>query len=78
MTTSTPKSFSTAVRRVQRCAAPDAWDIFQRDVTRLCQYFQNYGLGRHPDPLAADLWNRFAYPRGPEAPDPVEEEMDED
>jgi len=57
---------------------PDAWDIFQRDVTRLCQYFQKYGLGRHPGQLSADLWSRFAYPRGPEAPDPVEEEVDED
>jgi RIO kinase 1 len=57
---------------------PDAWDIFQRDVTRLCQYFQNYGLGRQPEALAADLWDRYAYPRGPEAPPPDEEEGEEE
>ena len=53
---------------------PDAWDIFTRDVTRLCQYFQRYGLGRSPAQLAAELWDRYAYPRGPEAPLPDEEE----
>ena len=46
----------------------DAWDIFQRDVTRLCQYFQRYGLGNHPDRLAAELWDRHNLPRGPEIP----------
>ena len=50
----------------------DAWDIFQRDVTRLCQYFQRYGLGRHPLRLAGELWDHYAYPRGPEAPPEVE------
>ena len=54
----------------------DAWDIFQRDVTRLCQYFQRYGLGTHPKSLAEDLWNRHAYPCGPEAP--LEEFEDEE
>jgi RIO kinase 1 len=53
---------------------PDAWDIFHRDITRLCQYFQPYGLGRNPPALAAELWDRYAYPRGPEAPLPVEED----
>ena len=54
----------------------DAWDIFQRDVTRLCQYFQRYGLGRAPEALAAEMWDRYAYPRGPEAP--LEEPEDEE
>jgi RIO kinase 1 len=53
---------------------PDAWELFQRDVTRLCQYFQRYGLGRSPARLASDLWDRHAYPRGPEEPLPAEEE----
>jgi len=53
---------------------PDAWDIFRRDVLRLCQYFQRYGLARDPARLAADLWDRYAYPRGPEAPLPSDEE----
>lgn len=54
---------------------PDAWDIFRRDVTRLCQYFQRYGLGRDPNSLAAKLWDHYAYPRGPEAPLEDEEEI---
>jgi RIO kinase 1 len=35
---------------------PDAYPIFRRDVTRLCQYFARYGLERDPASLAADLW----------------------
>lgn len=46
----------------------DAWDIFRRDVTRLCQYFQRYGLGNDPERLASDLWDRHALPRGPDIP----------
>jgi RIO kinase 1 len=53
---------------------PDAWDIFRRDIARLCQYFQRYGLGRDPDRLAGEMWSRYDYPRGPEAPLPEEEE----
>ncbi len=54
---------------------PDAWDIFRRDVTRLCQYFQRYNLGNHPEKLAATLWDRYTLPRGPEVPlDDAEEE----
>ena len=53
---------------------PDAWDIFRRDMTRLCQYFQRYGLGRDPLGLAGELWDRHGYPRGPEAPLPQEDE----
>jgi RIO kinase 1 len=52
----------------------DAWDIFQRDVARLCEYFQRYGLARKPAQLAADLWDRYAYPHGPEEPLPEEDE----
>ena len=61
---------------VDPCQNADAWDIFQRDVTRLCQYFQRYGLGRAPEALAAKLWDHYAYPRGPEAP--LEEPEDEE
>src|SRR5512138_1326670 len=35
---------------------PAAWMIFQRDVTRVCQYFATQGLKRNPRKLAADLW----------------------
>jgi len=35
---------------------PAAWNIFQRDVTRICQYFATQGLKRDGRKLAADLW----------------------
>ncbi len=35
---------------------PSAWAIFQRDVTRLCQYFASQGVKRDARKLAADLW----------------------
>lgn len=35
----------------------EAWDIFSRDVTRICQYFERYRI--HCDPLqkASQIWN---------------------
>lgn len=41
---------------------PDAWDIFQRDIRRLCQYFGRYGLPCDPARIAGELWARH----GPE------------
>ena len=37
---------------------PDAADLFQRDVERVCQYFARFGIRRDPRALAHDLWNR--------------------
>jgi RIO kinase 1 len=37
-------------------ANPAAWTIFQRDVTRVCQYFNSQGIQSNPRKLAADLW----------------------
>lgn len=37
---------------------PDAWDIFERDVTRVCQYFGRYGLASDAPGLARSLWER--------------------
>jgi len=37
---------------------PSAPALFERDVTRLCQYFARYGLVADPASLAADLWSR--------------------
>jgi RIO kinase 1 len=39
---------------------PDASDLFTRDVTRICQYFQRYGLGNDPLALAGEMWERYA------------------
>jgi RIO kinase 1 len=37
-------------------ANPSAWTIFQRDVTRVCQYFRSQGVKCDARKLAADLW----------------------
>ena len=51
---------------------PDAFDIFKRDILRLCQYFGRYRIPSHPEQLAREMWSRFQYPEGP-APDLVED-----
>ncbi len=37
---------------------PDAFPIFQRDVTRLCQFFRRYGIQSDPRALAESMWVR--------------------
>jgi RIO kinase 1 len=46
---------------VQPEANPSAWLIFQRDVTRICQYFVAQGVKTNPRKLAADLWTSHGY-----------------
>lgn len=38
---------------------PDAFALLERDVRRLCQYFERYGLRSNPGALARDLWARY-------------------
>ena len=40
---------------------PAAWEIFLRDVTRICQYFSSQGVQSDPQKLAADLWISHGY-----------------
>jgi RIO kinase 1 len=40
---------------------PSAWTIFQRDVTRVCQYFGSQGVKRDARKLAADLWTSHGH-----------------
>jgi RIO kinase 1 len=40
---------------------PNAWSIFLRDVTRVCQYFASQGLKRDARKLATDLWTSHGY-----------------
>ena len=40
---------------------PSAWEIFLRDVTRVCQYFASQGLKHSPRRLAADLWTSHGH-----------------
>jgi len=41
---------------VQPDTNPAAWNIFLRDVTRICQYFNSQGIRSNPRKLATDLW----------------------
>ncbi len=43
-----------------------AYAIFERDITRLCEYFIRQGLSLDPHPLAADLWTAHGYHLRPE------------
>ena len=40
---------------------PASWNIFQRDVIRICQYFSAQGLRCEPGKLAADLWTSHGH-----------------
>ena len=42
-------------------ANPAAWAIFQRDVTRICQYFRSQGIRSNPRKRAADLWTSHGH-----------------
>jgi RIO kinase 1 len=37
----------------------NAYAIFKRDVTRICEYFQKAGVNADPVPLADSLWSRY-------------------
>ncbi len=40
----------------------NAYVIFERDVTRLCEYFMRQGFALNPRRLAAELWTSHGYP----------------
>ncbi len=44
----------------------NAYAIFERDITRLCEYFIRQGLLLHPRRLTADLWTAHGYHLRPE------------
>jgi RIO kinase 1 len=39
----------------------NAYRIFERDVTRVCDYFTRMGVSIQPRPLAANLWTKHGY-----------------
>jgi RIO kinase 1 len=41
---------------------PDAYAIFRRDVERICQYFERWGVTSQPARLARDLWQKYIRP----------------
>ncbi|MBN1668239.1 MAG: hypothetical protein JW862_14195 [Anaerolineales bacterium] len=44
---------------------PNAYLIFQRDLQRACEYFQDQGLQLNPTAIARDLWLRYGYSTDP-------------
>jgi RIO kinase 1 len=44
----------------------NAWPIFLRDVTRVCQYFSRQGVIVNSDELALCLWKEKGLPTAPE------------
>lgn len=44
----------------------NAFSIFQRDVTRVCEYFDKQGVSADPLRLAADLWTKYGHRLRPE------------
>ncbi len=41
---------------------PRAYEIFRRDVRRVCEYFERYGIDTRPAALATELWTKHRYP----------------
>jgi len=52
----------------------DGYDIFRRDVTRLCQHFIRYGIRSDPQQLAFEMWQR-ARLQVPAAPEGWEDDL---
>lgn len=44
----------------------NAYSIFERDVTRVCEYFAKQGVHANPRKIASDLWKKHGYRIGPE------------
>lgn len=44
----------------------NAFDIFQRDIARVCEYFDKQGIHANPRKIAGDLWAKHGYRPGPE------------
>jgi RIO kinase 1 len=63
---------------VQPETNPAAWNIFLRDVTRICQYFNSQGIRSNAHKLAAELWtshgHRIVKPVDPRDLDPENNE----
>lgn len=46
---------------VQPETNPLAWNIFLRDVTRICQYFYSQGIRSNARQVASDLWTSYGH-----------------
>jgi RIO kinase 1 len=55
----------------------NAYRIFERDVTRICEYFTLQGVGVNPKALAADLWTAHRYRLTPDVHPRLLDDQDE-
>lgn len=51
---------------ISACSHPYAYQIFTRDITRVCEYFARQGLRTDPLRLASDLWQAYGFHLSPE------------
>jgi len=47
---------------------PDAFEIFSRDVKRVCDYFAKQGVDSDPRRIASDLWVGYGFPEKESVP----------
>lgn len=52
---------------------PHAFRIFQRDISRICQYFARYGVRTHPGSLSEAIWARQTRHLAWEEPFPMDD-----
>ena len=43
---------------------PHAYELLERDITRVCDYFQKFGIESDPQQLAQGLWEPYMGPGG--------------
>lgn len=59
--------------------SPNTFRIFERDVTRVCEYFAGQGVHSNPSKLAADLWTGHEHRLFPEVdPHFLDDQSEED
>jgi RIO kinase 1 len=44
----------------------NAFSIFSRDITRVCEYFDKQGVGADANKIARELWAKHGHRAGPE------------
>jgi RIO kinase 1 len=59
--------------------SPNTYRIFERDVTRVCEYFAGQGVHSKPSKLASDLWTGYQHRVYPEVdPHFLDDQSEED
>ena len=43
---------------------PNAYELLERDITRVCDYFRSFGIDSDPGQIARDLWEPYMGPGG--------------